>query len=420
MNPIVRWSGFFLVGLTLFSVCGSTQAGKDWPGWRGPTHDGKVPDENPPLKWDAETAVLWRTTVPGRGHSSPTVVGDHVFLATGDREKRTQTVLAFDRETGSLLWKKTLFRGFAKDKRLHKRNTLATSSIACDGERVLSLFMNNATVYLTALSLEGEVLWQKEVGDFKSHWGYSASPILHQNLVLVAADHANGGYIKAFDRQSGDQVWQQKRPQSPNYPSPVVCKVSGRDQIILAGCKMLAAYNPSDGKPLWKAQGATTEECVGSVVVEQGLAFASGGYPKKETVAVKADGSGEVVWRNGVQVYVPSMLTHKGYLYAVTDKGEAYCFEAATGKEMWRERLGGVFNSSPVLAGNHIFISNQAGVTFVIDPKPEKLVVVAENQLGGDVFATPAFAGDHIYLRSSQKIDGERQEFLYCIGSKRG
>jgi outer membrane protein assembly factor BamB len=418
MNFKIRWSKLFLVGLIGFVSTVSASAGENWPGWRGPTHDGKVPGENPPLKWDESTAVLWKTAVPGRGHSSPTVFGERVFLATGDDEQQSQTVLAFDRQSGKLLWEKTLFSGFEKDKRLHKRNTLATCSIACDGERVLALFMNDAAVHLTALSLEGELLWQKKVGDFKSHWGYSASPILYQDLVLVAADHANGGYVTALDLKTGDEVWKQDRPDSPNYPSPVVCQVAGKDQIIIAGCKMLAAYDPASGKPLWSVQDATTEECVGSVVVDGDLAFASGGYPKKETVAVKADGSGEVVWRNEVQVYVPSMLTHEGYLYAVTDKGEAHCFEAATGKEMWKERLGGVFNSSPVLAGGHLFISSQEGVTFVIKPDPKKLDIVSKNTLGSDVFATPSFAGDRIYLRVSDKLDGQRQEFLYCVGAK--
>ncbi len=418
MSFIFQQSKMCLTGLVLLGAVFISEAGENWPGWRGPNNDGKVPEENPPLKWDATTAVLWKAAVPGRGHSSPTVYGDWVFLATGDDEKQSQTVLAYDRKSGKQLWEKTLFSGFEKDKRLHKRNTLATCSIACDGERVLALFMNDSAVRLTALSLAGEVLWQKDVGDFKSHWGYSASPILYKDLVLVAADHANGGYVTALNRKSGKVVWKQERPKSPNYPSPVVCKVAGKDQIIIAGCKMMAAYDPASGKPLWSVTDATTEECVGSVVVDGGLAFASGGYPKKETVAVKADGSGEVVWRNEVQVYVPSMLTHDGYLYAITDKGEAYCFEAATGKEMWKERLGGIFNSSPVLAGEHIFISSQEGVTFVIKPDSKKLIVVEKNKLGDDVFATPSFAGNRIYLRVSGKQDGKRQEYLYCIGSK--
>ncbi|MFK5924240.1 MAG: PQQ-binding-like beta-propeller repeat protein [Verrucomicrobiota bacterium] len=415
---LIRWNRISLLGLILLGTVAFSTAAENWPGWRGPNNNGKVPDENPPLKWDAATAVLWKSEVAGRGHSSPTIHGDRIYLATGDDEKLSQSVLAYDRKSGKQLWEKTLFSGFEKDKRLHKRNTLATSSVACDGERLLVLLMNNAAVHLTALSLEGEVLWQKKVGDFKSHWGYSASPILYKGLVLVAADHANGGYVSAFEAQTGERVWKQDRPKSPNYPSPVVCRVAGKDQLIITGCKMLAAYNPSTGEPLWSAIDATTEECVGSVVVDGGLAFASGGYPKKETVAVKADGSGEVVWRNEVQVYVPSMLTHEGYLYAITDKGEAYCFEAATGKEMWKERLGGVFNASPVLAGEHIFISSQEGVTFVIKPDPKKLDVVSKNQLGSEVFATPSFAGDRIYLRVAEKVDGKRQEFLYCVGKK--
>jgi outer membrane protein assembly factor BamB len=157
---------------------------------------------------------------------------------------------------------------------------------------------------------------------------------------------------------------------------------------------------------------------VGSVVVERDLAFASGGYPKSETVAVRADGSGEVVWRNTTKVYVPSMLAHDGYLYAVNDAGMAFCWEAATGKEQWKERLNGAFNTSPVLAGDHLFCAREDGTTFVIKPDPTKLTIVSENKLGSEVFATPAFAGNRIYLRAAELIDGKRQESLYCIGAK--
>jgi outer membrane protein assembly factor BamB len=197
-----------------------------------------------------------------------------------------------------------------------------------------------------------------------------------------------------------------------------VARVAGKDQVLLAGCNLFSSYDAASGKPLWSV-AATTEECVGSVVVEGDLAFASGGYPKSETVAVRADGSGEVVWRNNTKIYVPSMLAHEGHLYGVTDSGIAVCWEAATGKECWKERLGGVFNASPVLAGKHLFVAREDGTTFVIAPDPAKLNVVAQNKLGSEVFATPSFAGNCIYLRVAETVDGKRQEFLYCVGAKR-
>lgn len=391
-------------------------ASESWPGWRGPHGDGKVPEENPPLKWDAATNVRWRTPVPGRGHSSPTVIGNRVFLTTADEENQTQSVLAFDRASGKPLWSKVLFTG-GHDQKTHKRNTQATSSVASDGERAFALFLNGGAIHLVALSFDGDELWRKELGAFTSHWGYSASPILHGDVILVAADHKTGGFIAGVGRVSGKVLWTQSRPQLPNYPSPIVARVAGKEQLILAGCKLMSSYEPLSGKPLWSVD-ATTEECVGSVVVDGQLAFASGGYPKSETVAVKADGSGEIVWRNSTKIYVPSMLAHEGSLYAVNDSGIAFCWEAATGREQWKERIGGAFNASPVLAGSHIFLAREDGTTFVIKPDRTKLNIVAENKLGGEVFATPSFAGNRIYLRGAEWNGGKRQEYLYCVGEK--
>jgi outer membrane protein assembly factor BamB len=404
----------FAVSLALLSP--PTQAGEAWPGWRGPRSDGKVPEERPPLKWGASTNVIWRAVVPGRGHSSPTVVGPRVFLTTADESAGTQSVLAFARDSGKPLWEKRLFTD-GLDAKAHKRNTQATCSVACDGERVFALFMNAGAIHLVALTLDGAEVWRQEVGKFKSHWGYSASPILYGASILVAADHADGGFVTALARDTGKVLWTQPRPQSPNYPPPVVARVAGKDQLLIAGCKSLASYDPASGRPLWTAE-ATTEECVGSVVVEGDLAFASGGYPKSETVGVRADGSGAVVWRNNAKVYVPSMLTHEGYLYAINDSGMAFCWEAATGQEKWKERLGGVFNASPVLAGNHLFAAREDGTTFVIEPNPAKLTVVSQNKLGSEVFATPSFAGNRVYLRAAEMVDGKRQEFLYCLGAR--
>jgi outer membrane protein assembly factor BamB len=169
------------------------------------------------------------------------------------------------------------------------------------------------------------------------------------------------------------------------------------------------------GKRLWEVEGSTTE-CVGSIVTDGKLVFASGGYPDKLTVAVRGDGSGEVVWKNSVQTYVPSMLVHDGCLYTVTDGGVAICWEAATGKELWKSRLGGTFNSSLVLVGKRILAANQEGDTFIFQASPKEFEQIAKNHLGEDVYATPAVCGGHIYLHVAERQGDVRQEWLYAIG----
>jgi outer membrane protein assembly factor BamB len=389
-------------------------AADNWPTWRGPDHDGRVLNENPPVKWTADS-LAWKTPVPGRGHSSPVIDRGRIFLTSADEEKKVQMVLAFDQATGKELWRRPAFTGGYDDERVHKRNTQASSTVACDGERVYSSFLNDHAIWNIAFDYDGNELWRQKTGNYKSWWGYSASPILYGKTLIVTGDHIDGGFVAALDTKTGQQVWSTPRPKSHNYTSPVVYRIGDKDQLVLAGCDQFSAYDPATGKELWNVPAATTLECVGTAVTSNGLVFASGGYPKKETIAVKADGSGEVVWRNDVQSYVPSLLAHDGFLYAVIDKGIAYCWDARTGEEKWKHRLSGTFNASPVLAGGNIYAAREDGTTFVFKASPERFELVAENQLGQEVFATPAFVNNRIYARIAEIKDGQRQEWLCCI-----
>jgi outer membrane protein assembly factor BamB len=179
----------------------------------------------------------------------------------------------------------------------------------------------------------------------------------------------------------------------------------------------VSSFDPMTGKVLWEIKGATTE-CVTSTVTDGEHVFTSGGYPKNHVSAVRADGSGKVVWENGSRVYVPSMLVLNGYLYAVLDNGIAVCWKADTGKEVWKGRLKGIFSASPVLVGEHIFATNESGRTFIFKATPKAFELVGENQLGNEVLPTPTFCGGRIYLRVANKSQDKRQEMLYCVGEK--
>jgi len=357
-----------LAALLLFQAAAACAADR-WPTWRGPNHDGRVLDEAPPVRWTADN-LAWKTPVPGRGHSSPVLDRGRIFLTSAEEESKLQMVLAFDQATGKEVWRRTVFEG-GYDERTHKRNTQASSTVACDGQRVYCSFLNDHAIWNIAFDYDGKELWRQKSGDYKSWWGYSASPVLYKNTLIVTGDHIEGGFLSALDTATGNQVWSTPRPKSHNYTSPVVYRVQDRNQLLLAGCDQFSAYDPDTGRELWSIP-ATTLECVGTAVVSGDLAFASGGYPKKETVAVKTDGSGEIVWRNDVQSYVPSLLAHDGFLYAVIDKGFAYCWDAQTGEEKWKERLGGTFNASPVLAGGNLYAAREDGATFVFKASPEK------------------------------------------------
>ncbi len=389
----------------------------DWPWWRGPDRNG-IADagQKPPLKWSETENILWKCPIPGRGHGSPTVVGDQVFLATADHDSEVQSVLCYDRQTGKLLWQKEIHKGGFNNIKGNSKSSLASSTVACDGQRLFINFLNKGAIYTTALDRDGKQLWQKKITDYVLHQGFGSSPAIYQGLVIVSADNKGGtGLIAGLDRATGEVVWTHDRPKFPNYTSPIIMKVAGREQLFLSGCELVTSLDPLTGKKLWEIKGSTTE-CVTSTVTDGQLIFTSGGYPKNHVSAVQADGSGKVVWENNTRVYVPSMLAKDGYLYAVLDAGVAMCWKADSGKEIWKGRLGGAFSASPALVGENIFATNESGKTFIFKANPESFELIGENQLGNEVLATPTICGDRIYLRVAIQEKGRRQEMLYCIG----
>ena len=417
---------FFVCGPALFAsggdVPGATSAAPkfaatDWPWWRGINRDGIAsPDQTPPTQWSETRNVIWKVAVPGRGHGSPIVVGDQVFLETADEDQETQSVLCFERATGKLSWEKKIHQG-KLSKKDNKKSTLASATLACDGDRVFVNFFHDGAIIATALKRDGSPVWQKKISDFVSHQGFGASPAIYDSVVIFSADNKGGGAIAALDRVTGEVVWRHERPKLPNYTSPIIVHANGKDQLIFVGCDLVSSFEPLTGKKLWEVPGATTE-CVTSTVTDGKIIMTSGGYPKNHMSAVLADGSGKVVWENGVRVYVPSMLSRDGYLYAVTDAGVAMCWKSETGAEVWKSRLGGTFSASPVMVGDKIFAVNEEGKMFVFNTNPQAFELLEENQLGDETYATPTICGGRVYLRTAATKDGRRQESLYCLGER--
>jgi outer membrane protein assembly factor BamB len=393
-------------------------AADDWPWWRGPRGNGIAADnQNPPTSWSETENIVWSAPVPGRGHGSPTVVGDQVLLATADEQADQQLVICYDRATGDVSWKTVVHKGNLQPvgRKPNQKASLASSTVACDGDRLYINFFNDSAIYTTALDRAGKILWQTKITDYVVHQGYGSSPTFYGDDVIVTADNKGGGAVVSLNRLTGDINWKHSRPRLPNYASPVVVNVAEKDQLILIGCDLVTSLNPKTGVQLWEIEGATTE-CVTSTVTDGHSIFTSGGYPDNHISAVAADGSGKVVWRNTLRAYVPSLLIKDGYLYATLDGGIATCIRSDTGEEMWKGRLSGTFSSSPVMVGELIYATNEEGKTFIFRATPEGFEVVATNQLHESVFATPAICGSRIYTRVAKVTDGNRQEMLYCIG----
>lgn len=411
-------------GTTTRSPAGSAagtaaNSAEDWFAWRGPNANGIANGAAPPTEWNETKNIIWRANVPGRGHSSPIVVGSKVLLTTADEQQQVQSVLCFDRATGRPVWKTDVNRGGFPSE-IHAKNTHASPTLASDGELVFASFCHHDGIHLTALDLNGRQVWQEQIGPFRPaayKFGYSASPLLYKGTLIVTSEFENG-LIAWNNAKTGKSISTLFSRDAISHSSPIVGNVAGRDQMLLSGNNRIISTDPVRGNTLWTARGVTTAATCGTMVWDGDVVFASGGYPKAETVAVLADGSSRVLWRNGEKCYEQSMLAYDKHLYAVNDNGIAFCWDAMTGAERWKQRLGGSVSSSPVLAGGNLYLANERGTMFVFKASPEEFVEVGRNQLGDETFATPTICGGRIYLRVANGGSGRRQETLYCIGQQ--
>lgn len=394
-------------------------AENDWPWWRGPSRNGVAAKQSVPTRFGDDENLVWKSKVPGRGHSSPTVVGDRIYLTTANEKAKTHFVLAFDRTSGNQIWEKQVNSGGFPEKN-HPKNTEATSSVASDGEGLFATFYHHDKIVALSLDFDGNILWEKPVCRFRPktyEYGYAPSPVIYEETVIIAAEFDGDSFITALDRKTGQQTWQTKRPTMITFSTPVIAHIAGKDQMMISGAEKVSSYNPSNGKALWSAKGTTLATC-GTMVWDGDVVVASGGYPKAETIAFKGDGSGKVLWSNNQKCYEQSLIAHDGHVYALTDNGVMFCWRTSDGKEMWRERLRGPVSASPVLAGGHIYWANELGTMYVFRPTPEKFELVAENVIGSDSFPSPAICGGQIFLRVGQGTGAERQEWLYCFATR--
>jgi outer membrane protein assembly factor BamB len=394
-----------LIGLLRVNATAEIQvADEDWPWWRG-FDQSNVARLAAPRKWSDSQNVIWKTEVPGRGHGTPIVQGQRVFLGTADEKTKTLSLLCFDRESGKQLWQSQLERTGLMHKSI--KNSYASASAACDGHRVYYPWIAGDALWLAAVNLRGELLWKKEAAPFVSEHGYASSPCLYKSLVIVASDNLGPSFLTALDRKSGEIVWRVPRWTGGSYGTPVVATLAGRDQLLLSGQNSVVSYDPATGNVWWKCQGPGPST-IGTLAVRDDLAFATCGAPPMVAgvMAIRAD-DGRVAWQADAMANVPSPLVVGDHLLVTEDRGTIVCFSAESGERIWKERLGGNFSASPVLAGDLVYLPNEAGRMFVFRVGAE-FELVAEVDLDDGGFASPVIVGGRIYLRTN--------DHLYCIG----
>jgi outer membrane protein assembly factor BamB len=419
-------------------------AAENWPGWRGPGGTGISSEETFPVEWN-ESNVRWKTPIPGRGHSSPVVWGDRIFLTTsieGDvvpgREKKpehdlgggqifvhpdmvshdrrqTMKVFALDAKSGAVLWERTAYEGPLADGR-HRKSSFASATPVTDGEIVVANF---GTEGLYAYGVDGEVKWKQDLGEIRTlGLGYATSPVMQGDLVFVQCDEDTGerSFIAAFDKKTGREVWRQSRPVQSSWATPVV--VDG--QLVAAGTEFIIAYEPKTGAELWRTKGVGSNT-IPSPVYGHGLIYMTAGYPSKSVLAIKPVGSaGLQACGPGLQAcgadiswtyargtaYVTSPILVGDILYLSTDRGIITALDAKTGEikyEGGRVPVPATFTASMVAFGDKILQSSEDGDVFVIQAGPEHKVVTT-NRLGEPIYASPALSNGTIYIRGEQHL----------------
>jgi outer membrane protein assembly factor BamB len=387
----------------------------EWPSWRGPHGDGVSDETGLPLRWGPSENIAWKTAIPGKGHSSPIVWGDRVFV-TSCREKEQQRILlCLDRRDGRILWERIVLT--APLEKLHALNSRASSTPATDGHHVWVTFLAGRDVQVACYSFDGRLVWRKSPGTFFSPHGFCSSPTLYRDLLLVNGDQDGDGYLVALDKATGVERWRIDRPNhTRSYCPPLVFDVAGRKQVVLSGSKCVAGYDADSGKQLWLLDGPT-EQFVASLILHDGSLYLTAGFPTYHLMAIRPDGNGNITqphvqWHDATNArgaaYVPSMIAHGPHVFVVSDGGWASCLDARTGKRLWQERLGAHHSASPVSAGGYLYFLDDKGQTWVLKPG-DKREVVSCNKLDEECRASPAIAHGQFFIRTL--------EHLYCIGT---
>jgi outer membrane protein assembly factor BamB len=423
----------------------------NWPSFRGPDGTGVADGQHPPVRWDVKTgeSVRWKTAIPGLGHSCPVVWGDRVFLTTAvssgqpdpkirvgnygdvasvnDTSKHTWQVICLNRDTGKIIWTKTAFEGTPKIKR-HLKGSQANCTPATDGRHVVACFGSEG---LYCYDFDGKLLWQRDLSTLDSsfaldreyEWGFGNSPVLHDGRCILQCDLSRDSFIAAFSLNDGSKLWSTPRDEIPSWSSPVIWRNAKRTEIVTNAAQYARGYDPDTGAELWRL-AKKSEVTVPTPVLGKDLAYiSSGNRPIQPIIAVRPGAVGDISLKENQATndsiawstmrggpYMPTPILYGEYLYTCSNSGIVACYEAATGREVYKERMGGTsYTASPVAADGRLYFTSEQGEVRVVKAG-RTFELLAVNELGDYCLSTPAISNGSLFVRS--------QHFLWALGAK--
>jgi len=426
----------------------------NWPQFRGYRAMGIASGQELPVTWDVEkgTGILWKTAIPGLGHSSPVVWGGKIFVTTAEGEGKKAylkvgsygsspdnpekfthhyRLYCLDKKTGKIIWEKTAFSGEPKVAR-HVKSSHANSTPATDGRHVLAFFGSQG---LYCYDLDGSLLWTKDLGYLDAgafdvpeiQWGFGSSPIIHEDKVVVLCDVNNQSFIVQLDIETGEEVWRTLRDEQPTWGTPTIYEADDRTHIIVNGYKHMGSYDFETGEEIWWMRGGG-DIPVPTPVIAHGLVFITNAHGRMRPVyAIRLDARGDITLQEGENSnefiawfyprnggYQPTPIVIGDYLYVCENNGVLTCYEATTGTVMYREKIGGdisSYSASPVAADGMIYFSDEFGNIHVIKASPQ-YEHLAVNPMGETCMASPAISEKTLFIRA--------RDHLYAISKAAG
>lgn len=404
---------FFVGGLAAMSCPAA-----DWTQFRGPGGQGVSSETGLPTTWSDSENVAWKTRLPGFGASSPIALGDRLFVTchsgygtdedSQQLENLTLHVVCVDRGEGKILWEQKIPAKQPEEAKVRDHGYAAPTP-ATDGEHLYVFFGKTGVLKFT---LDGEKLWQADVGSKTNGWGCGTSPVLFENLVIVNASVESGSLV-ALDKADGHEVWRAGNIRSAWNTPHLVKLPDGKQELAISVKGSILGFDPATGEELWRCDGIEDYVCP-SVVSHDGVVYAIGGR-QSQAIAVKAGGRGNVtathrLWTASAGANVSSPVVHDGHLYWVSErKGAAYCLRLSDGEVIYSERVDVNPYASTLFADGKLYVVSRRGDAIVLAAKPE-FELLAHNKLSdrSTFNASPIVSGGKLFLRSDH--------FLYCLG----
>ena len=402
------------IALTFFTALSALTASghaEDWHGWRGPQQNGHSTETGLPSQWNAGS-VAWKVDLPGSGQSSPVTHGNLIFLTSSLDGGNRRVVLAVDREKKEIAWQKEVWKGKAEPS--HNMNGWASATCATDGQVVIAFFGKGG---LHSFDMSGNPLWSRDLGIFSGPWGTAACPVIWNDLVIQNCDADQDSFLIAVNKNTGKTVWKVQRPEFRGWSTPVLVKSGGRDELVLNGQIGTIAYAPKSGETLWTVQcprGRGTP----TVTPHDDLLYVVNGLGGGGAYCVKPGGSGDVtdshrVWFSERRSRdLPSPIIVDDTMLVMSLRGAILSgYDTETGKELWKERVGGQISASPVAFGGKAYFVAEDGTTVVVDPSDNRHVIgrnKLETSSDEEIFrSTITPSNGQLLIRSTKT--------LYCI-----